>query len=285
MRRYEERSLVSKGVCEYALLLSILFLVYQCPYNKVEESFNTQAVHDILNYEFWNEDGLRKFDHIEFPGVVPRTFLGPLLLGLISWPFVRLARTGSELLSLYAVSDKFGERVCKVLLLLTTIQFHMPFYMSRTLPNTFALCIVLPSYSQWLRGRAVTCLCMIGACAVIFRCDVLVLAAPLYIQMLVCGEVKLLRTIPIGIASLLISLVISLGVDTYFWRPFFENSNTALAAHVAKWQGLVGPEGLVLLFNTVQNRSSEWGTQPWHWYATNVLPRALNISYILLFAA
>ena len=36
---------------------------------------------------------------------------------------------------------------------------------------------------------------------------------------------------------------------------------------------LLWPEGLVLFFNTVANRSSEWGVMSWHWYFTNALPK------------
>ncbi|CAG8448150.1 12825_t:CDS:10 [Acaulospora colombiana] len=59
-----------------------------CPFTKVEESFNLQATHDIIEYGI-SPTSLEQFDHFEFPGVVPRTFVGPLLLSGASWPTVK----------------------------------------------------------------------------------------------------------------------------------------------------------------------------------------------------
>jgi alpha-1,6-mannosyltransferase len=68
----------------------------------VEESFNTQAIHDLLyhrlNLSQVCPQSLKLFgpilssfflqyDHNEFPGVVPRTFLGALPVAGMASPF------------------------------------------------------------------------------------------------------------------------------------------------------------------------------------------------------
>ena len=74
---------------------AILLHLYLAPYTKVEESFNIQAVHDILRFgiPYWNnaaEDFRAQYDHFTFPGAVPRTFVGALVLAGVGRPFIWL---------------------------------------------------------------------------------------------------------------------------------------------------------------------------------------------------
>lgn len=82
---------VGPDVLLYAVSLGYIALA---PYTKVEESFNVQACHDLLEHG-WQR--LSLFDHLVFSGVVPRTFIGPVLLTLPLRPIYWLLRHGAGL--------------------------------------------------------------------------------------------------------------------------------------------------------------------------------------------
>jgi alpha-1,6-mannosyltransferase len=79
----------------YALIPAFILLhLFVSPYTKVEESFNIQAIHDILTHGIPNENVdqflTANYDHVSFPGSVPRTFAGALMLSGLSRPLVGL---------------------------------------------------------------------------------------------------------------------------------------------------------------------------------------------------
>lgn len=71
----------------------ILLHLFVAPYTKVEESFHVQATHDLLVYGFPFGDSVNRaqYDHVEFPGAVPRTAVGATVLaglmpkGVATW--------------------------------------------------------------------------------------------------------------------------------------------------------------------------------------------------------
>lgn len=90
---------------DYSLVLLIptiilTHLIY-APYTKVEESFNIQAIHDILNHGIPINDVASRleadYDHMTFTGAVPRTFVGALVLSGLTKPFTSLAQNGEQL--------------------------------------------------------------------------------------------------------------------------------------------------------------------------------------------
>ena len=68
-------------------LLLVALHLYIAPFSKIEEAFNLEATHDILRYGI-SSQAIEKYDHVAYPGPVPRTFAGPLLLSAISKPWL-----------------------------------------------------------------------------------------------------------------------------------------------------------------------------------------------------
>ncbi|KDO18106.1 hypothetical protein SPRG_16521 [Saprolegnia parasitica CBS 223.65] len=260
---------------EVVVLAVGAFQLWLSPFAKVEESFNLQAIHDLLY-----ERNLTRYDHFEFPGVVPRTFLGALPVAAVAAPASLLlskasmqvaARASLWLLSFAAwrtlkrtIGSVFGSDTAVAYSLVTAVQFHLVFYMSRTLPNIFALILVLLAYAAWMQHQPRRVIVLLSVSTIIFRGDTAVLFAPILLTLLVARHVGFVEMVGTGVTAALSALAVTVGVDSAFWQ---------------RW---LWPEGEVLYFNTILNKSHEWGTHPFHWYFTSALPRILGASAVLL---
>ncbi|KAH7730454.1 GPI mannosyltransferase [Aphelenchoides avenae] len=213
------------------------------PFTKVEESFNVQAIHDLL----YVRTNFSQYDHHEFPGVVPRTFVGPISLSLLLYPLLpvfhwlevqkywmlfaaRFILGGFVVISFCnfarRVEKHFGVQTGNFLRLITVSQFHFLFYASRTLPNTFALVLVLWVFALWLDGKHEKAVKVATTATFIFRFE----------------------------------LAVTVPIDSLMWKR------------------LVWPEGEVIWFNVILNRSHEYGALPFLWYFTSAVPRAVLVS-------
>lgn len=240
-----------------ALLLVAIAHTLVAPYTKVEESFNVQAVHDVLFHRFQ----ITSYDHLEFPGVVPRTFVAPLVLALPAIPakllcdhlhlpklwvlvFARMVLAVASVTSLIslkrAVDRKLGCQTGAAFLLLTILQFHLPFYASRPLANTLASVVTNHAMAIWLRSDSLAsirwCIRLLVFATVVLRCDVVLLAGFVGIHLLTTRKVSLRQGVVTGALASILSLILTIGIDSWFWR---------------EW---IWPEGQVFWFNTVLNR-------------------------------
>uniref|UniRef100_L2G410 Mannosyltransferase n=1 Tax=Colletotrichum fructicola (strain Nara gc5) TaxID=1213859 RepID=L2G410_COLFN len=268
------------------------------PDTKVEESFNIQATHDVLVYGTPTSDIASRFrasyDHFDFPGAVPRTFVGPVLLAGIGGPIVSLfgfahaqlvvrlllglANAAALILFARSLGKGLGVDVQRWWILLLASQFHVIFYASRTLPNMFAF--ALSEYSRQLsplqtfspiltpgsHPPASALLSPSSSSPAICRSEVALLLATTGLYLLLTSQTTIPRLIRPFAVSFTVALVVSVPLDSYFWQK-------------PLWPELWG-----FYYNAVLGSSSNWGVSPWHFYFTSALPRLLvnPLTFILL---
>ncbi|XP_029042856.2 MATH and LRR domain-containing protein PFE0570w isoform X3 [Osmia bicornis bicornis] len=173
------------------ILVAMVHLLY-CPFTKVEESFNLQAMHDILYHSF----DLSEYDHHEFPGVVPRSFVGPMIISGLASPliaiinYLQLNKFFAQyvvrailgllvigMLKLYrdALQSIFGTQFTKWFVAITVTQYHFMYYLSRPLPNIMAMPLVLLALYGWLKQNHMIFIWSSAAAIIIFRAELAML--------------------------------------------------------------------------------------------------------------
>lgn len=315
-RRKTPRDFLARRVAQALLFMMSFLCLYTCPHSKVEESFNLQATHDLIYHgitpavlmsssSLWYNETTAKaplpdlpYDHLSYPGVVPRTFLGPLILSwgvnIMRIPFLKLSidlldhpllvQFLARALLMVATCTSWCQLARAIdskalsqsysnvpysstgtyFLLITACQFHMPFYASRMLPNVFALVVVLQAFRAWFLGEHPRAAALLVFGAAVFRCDLLLLLFTVGLSLLVSQKLSIVQALKIGIATGIASLALTVPLDSLMWQ---------------RW---VWPEGEVLYYNTILGKSSDWGTSPWHWYVTKALPKMLLANLVLV---
>ncbi|XP_050878226.1 dol-P-Man:Man(7)GlcNAc(2)-PP-Dol alpha-1,6-mannosyltransferase [Lathyrus oleraceus] len=173
------------------------------------------------------------------------------------------------------IRDKFGRQVETFFVILTSIQFHFLFYCSRPLPNILALGIVNLAFGYWFQGRFYAAL-----------------------NSLVCMSYCFTSVSSLKLLSLKRKYKLTFDVGFYIddWKTKKNSVWSALKyctgmaflcvgitilVDSIMWKRLLWPEFEVFWFNSVLNKSSEWGTHAFHWYFTSALPRSLLVAYLL----
>lgn len=266
-------------------ILPLLHLLY-APYTKVEESFNLQAAHDILVYGTPVSGNVYErlsttYDHFTFPGVVPRTFVGPVLLSGVSQPLIALLgfrhaqlivravlgafNAGCLVVFRNSLANAYGVGAARWWVALLVSQFHVIFYLTRTLPNMFAFgpttlafAFLLPRASEpraWNRRKQA--ICLLTMATAVFRSELAILLTGTGAYLLLSRRITV-RALAISFfAAFYISLLISVPIDSYFW------------------QKLLWPELSAFYYNAIEGSSSNWGVSPWHYYFSSALPRLM----------
>lgn len=93
--------------------------------------------------------------------------------------------------------------------------------------------------------------------AVIFRSEVALLLGTNALWLLIIPQTSLGQLIPPFAVSFILSVAVTVLVDSYFWQKFL-------------WPELWG-----FYYNVIQGSSSNWGTSPFYYYFTSAIPKLL----------
>jgi alpha-1,6-mannosyltransferase len=116
----------------------------------------------------------------------------------------------------------------------------------------------------WLKNKQTAFIWLSAFNILVFRSELCIISGIMLLVSLFKGRVSILSVIKNGLLATIVSVFLSVAIDSYFWNF------------------LVWPEGQVFYFNTALNKSHEWGTLPFGWYFYSAIPRAMLISAFLI---
>ena len=99
---------------------------------------------------------------------------------------------------------------------------------------------------------------LLTVAGVVFRSELAILLATQTAYLLYQKRISIREVIPTGIAGVLVGLILTVPVDSIFWLKF------------PLWPELAG-----FYYNAIEGNSSDWGTNSWHFFFSNALPRLM----------
>lgn len=234
-----------KTLGSIVFLMSLVY-IYNHPWTKVEESFALQAAHDMIYLNPLSQlvagadNSTKLWDHVQFPGVVHRTFLNSYVLSVFASPIAwvlgdqRKAMIQSVVRAVLAAFVAWsyaqltraverrmhqGRRIANWMTLIVITQFHYLFYASRTLPNTFALVLVQLILAAWIEKDFPTMTKLIAFCVLVSRFETIILfGLVLAYEVFITRRLHLVKgVLGVGIPAGIAALTLSVPFDSYFW--------------------------------------------------------------------
>lgn len=276
----------SRSIPVLLRILSLVILAHTllAPFHKVEENFGTNGIYEILSNlrldEYAHFQGQDWVQRSPFPLFILAGLSGLSRLVFRIVPNYLHPRLWTGFLTFWSVSylsgvirKRFGVSVTNMFLLFLIVQFHIPFYASRLLVNTFGLPMCLLGIGLHMAGRPLLGIGVLVFASFSVRLDLFCVAMGLGVDYLLYSGKSTAKEVTrrfflgclAGFSGLAIAGVLCVPIDSYYYNRF------------PFWAELS-----VIFFNVVENKSHIWGSQPWHWYFSDALPRSVGLPILAI---